>query len=156
MAGRLRTAGKADLDAAVAANHVPRAGAGGVGLSVAIPGARSRILVNRNGQVTAAGAYYFDRTGQEAPSGFDYNQLPVRSGQRHVIRLLDGTTKAVQIWNAATNEPQRLGRSTMPEQRTDIQYRCLPSSTSLELTGASTSDRTGFRVQLYQAWARLR
>jgi len=101
------------LNAAVAANHVPRAGAGGVGLSVQIPGARSRILVNRNGQLTAAGAYYYDQVGQEPPaSGFDYNQQATRSGQRMVIRLLDGTTRAVQVWDTRTNafRPTVLGK----------------------------------------------
>ena len=113
IAGRLRATGKADLNAAVAANHVPRAGAGGVGLSVQIPGARSRILVNKNGQLTAAGAYYYDQVGQEPPaSGFDYNQQATRSGQRMVIRLLDGTTRAVQVWDTRTNafRPTVLGK----------------------------------------------
>ena len=38
MTGRLRANAKLDLDAAVAAGHAPKAGAGGVGLSVDIPG----------------------------------------------------------------------------------------------------------------------
>ena len=105
MAGRLRWTAKQDLNAAVEAGNAPKASAGGVGLSVAIPGRRgSRLLVNRNGQVTAAGVYYFDQSGREAPQhGFDYNQQPVRSGQRHVIKLLDGTTKAVHIWDPRAN-----------------------------------------------------
>ena len=95
MAGRLRFAAKLDLDAAVAAGHEPKAGVGGVGLSLPIPGKRAaRILLNRHGLVTAAGAYYYDQSGKEAPtSGFDYNQQPTRAGQRHVIRLLDGTAR---------------------------------------------------------------
>ena len=82
MAGRLRWTAKQDLNAAVEAGNAPKASAGGVGLSVAIPGKRaSRLLVNRNGQVTAAGSYYFDQSGREAPqNGFDYNQQPVRAG----------------------------------------------------------------------------
>ena len=103
MAGRLSANAKLDLDSAVAAGHAPRAGAGGVGLSIDIPGKRPRLLVSRHGAVAPAGAHFFDATGREAPSGFDYQQLSVRNGQRHVIRLLDGTTKAVQIYNPATN-----------------------------------------------------
>ena len=103
MTGRLRANAKLDLDSAVAAGRAPKAGAGGVGLSVDIPGKRPRMLVNQHGAVTPHGTYFFDATGREAPSGFDYQQLPVRSGQRHMIMLLDGTMKAVQIYNLATN-----------------------------------------------------
>ena len=60
-------------------------------------------MVNRHGAVTPAGGYFFDQAGIEPPKGFDYNQIPVRRGQRHVITLLDGTTKAVQFYNPATS-----------------------------------------------------
>ena len=62
MTNRLRGAAKNDLDTAIAVASVPKASAGGVGLGIGIPGRRgSRLLVNRHGQVTAAGAYYFDQ-----------------------------------------------------------------------------------------------
>ena len=101
---RLRSNAKFDIDTAITAGLAPKASAGGVGLPLGIPGKKSsRMLVNRLGVVMPAGDYYYDQVGQEAPAGgFDFNQQATGSGQRHVIRLLDGSTRAVQIWNPNT------------------------------------------------------
>ena len=154
MTGRLRSNAKLDLDAAVAAGHAPKAGAGGVGLSVDIPGKRPRLLVNRHGAVTPHGNYFFDATGREAPSGFDYQQLPVRSGQRHVIRLLDGTMKAVQIFNPATNtfKTTALGKKYFSKAKDRYTVSFPVKLTSLEPTALCTSVRIGSLAQLCPTW----
>ena len=65
----MRTNTRIDLDAAVATGHAPKAGAGGIGLRVEVPGRRPRLFVNRHGAVTPAGGYFFDQAGIEAPKG---------------------------------------------------------------------------------------
>ena len=77
-------------------------------LVVNVPGRRRVTIVNGKGVVTPAGEYYYEKTGQEVPKNFD--QRPTRKGQREMIRLLDGTSRAVSIWSAGAWKQTNLGK----------------------------------------------
>ena len=94
---RIREAVKSHVNAAIEREEAPKAPRSGVGLVVAVPGRRRVTIVNGRGIVTPAGEYYYEKTGHEAPKNFDYNQRPIRKGQREMIKLLDGSSRAVSV-----------------------------------------------------------
>ena len=94
---RIREAVKSHVNAAIEREEAPKAPRNGVGLVVNVPGRRRVTIVNGKGVVTPAGEYYYEKTGQQAPGNFDYDQRPTRKGQREMIKLLDGTSRAVSI-----------------------------------------------------------
>ena len=83
---------KSHVDAAIQREEPPKAPRTGVGLVVVVPGRRRVTIVNGKGVVTPAGEYYYEKKGQQAPRIFDYDQRPIREGQREIIKLLDGTS----------------------------------------------------------------
>ena len=103
MARRLRD--QHQLDAAIDAGNAPRAPQRGGGILLDIPASRPRRLVDDNGRLTAEGQYYYNKVGQEAPAaGFDWKQEPSRKGSKVQIKLLNGKTSAVRIWDGVNRQ----------------------------------------------------
>ncbi len=103
MANRLRD--QHQLDAAIAAGNSARAPKRGSGLILDIPASRPRRLVDDNGRLTAEGHYFYNKIGQEAPaSGFDWKQEPTRRPPKVQIKLLNGKTSAVRIWDGVNRQ----------------------------------------------------
>ena len=103
MAHRLRD--QHQLDAAIDAGSVARAPQRGGGILLDIPASRPRRLVDDNGRLTAEGHYYYNKVGQEAPAaGFDWKQEPTRKGPKVQIKLLNGKTNAVRIWDGVNRQ----------------------------------------------------
>ena len=93
------------LDAAIAAGLVPRAPKRGRGLLLDIPASRPRRLVKDDGRLSGAGHYYYDTIGEDAPhAGFDWKQEPTRRGPKVQIKLLNGRTSAVRIWDGVKRD----------------------------------------------------
>ena len=107
---RIRPNVKLDLDVAVARAVAPEAPRGG-GLGIPVAGRRRIPLVTRDGHLTGAGEYYYQKTGAVPPThGFNKSQTPVKRGQREMIQLLDGTTRAVSMWRGGEWKPTNLGK----------------------------------------------
>ena len=78
------------LDALIASGSAPTSVSSGAAL--ARQGTRFQTLVDAAGQLSAAGTYYQERTGQElAVGGYDNTQAPTRSGDTEYIAMRDGT-----------------------------------------------------------------
>ena len=109
---QIRPQAKRAIDAAIAAGVQPKSGRTGIGLSLAIPGARFRAIYSKNG-LTPAGKYYYEKTGIEPPGRFDYTQDAVRRGRSQYIRLLDGTQKKISTWDNVNRKwkPTALGNT---------------------------------------------
>ena len=75
---------KTALDNAIQQGVQPKAPRTGLGLVLAIPGARFR---------TPAGTYYYEKSGIPPPGKFDFQQDAVRKKRSQYITLLDGTQK---------------------------------------------------------------
>ena len=89
-----------DIDAAIAAGEAPRAPKRSRGLLLNVAGGRPRRLITEGGKLTADGRYYYEKTGQQAPdAGFDRTQAPTRRGAREQIKLLNGSTASLRIWD---------------------------------------------------------
>ena len=100
---RLRQQVKTALDAAITAGSQPLAPRSGLGLVVKTPAGRFRTLVDKKG-ITAAGKYYYEKSGLPPPRSFDYQQDTTRKGRTQFIRLLDGSQKAVSRWDNVNRE----------------------------------------------------
>ena len=87
---------KAALDNAIQQGVQPNAPRTGLGLVLAIPGARFRTLYDKNG-LTLAGTY--EKSGIAPPGKFDFQQDAIRKGRSQYIKLLDGTQKKVSTWD---------------------------------------------------------
>ncbi len=87
---------KAQIDASIASGMVPKTPKSGVGL-VLPTGVRHRTIIDKSG-VTAAGKYYYEKLGIDAPTSF-YTQDAVRKGRSQYIKLLDGTQKKISTWD---------------------------------------------------------
>ncbi len=93
------------LDAAIAAGLIPRAPKRGRGFLLDIPASRPRRLVKDDGRLSAEGHYYYDGIGEEAPhAGFDWKETPKRRGSKVQIKLLNGTTSAVRVWDGVKRD----------------------------------------------------
>ncbi len=58
-----------------------------------------------DGGLTAEGRYFFPKTGQEAPdAGFGWKQEPSRRGPKVQIKLLNGNTSAVRVWDGVKRD----------------------------------------------------
>ena len=112
MSTQIRPPAKRAIDAAIAAGAQPRAGRSGIGLSLAIPGARFRAIYGKNG-LTPAGKYYYEKTRITPPGRFDYTQDAVRRGRSQYITLLDGTQKKISTWDNVNRKwkPTALGNT---------------------------------------------
>ena len=87
---------------AVASNSTPRKTEGGQ--IILREGRNSRILVDSNGDVTAAGRAYEARTGEQLPrGGMDKNQKPYRRGPAEFIEVL-GEEKLARTYDPVTND----------------------------------------------------
>ena len=92
---RLRQNVKAQIDQAISVGAQPKAPRNGLGL-VLPSGARFRTLYDKKG-ITAAGEYYYEKSGIPPPGKFDFQQDAVRKGKSNFIKLLDGTQKKIVL-----------------------------------------------------------
>ena len=108
MAIRKRT--REQIDRLIQEGAQPKVPRSGIGL-VLPDGKRRKVLVNQAG-VTASGQYYYDQVGTEAPNKFDFAQTPERAGRSLMIKLLDGSKRAVSRFDPVSKEfkPTVLGK----------------------------------------------
>ena len=64
--------------------------------------ARLRTIYDKKG-LTPVGAYYYDRTGVEAPKKLDFTQDAVRKGRSQYIKRFAGTQKKLFGTMSAAN-----------------------------------------------------
>ncbi len=72
------------------------------------------------GDLSAAGAHFYEHTAQRVPdASFDCKQEPTRRGNRVQIRLLNGKTEAVRVWDGVKRAERftKLGRSFHSESQ---------------------------------------
>ena len=110
----LRRQTKEQIDRLIQQGAQPRVPRSGIGLilpDAAAGGRRRKVLVNQTG-VTAAGEYFYQQTGTEAPSKFDFAQTPERAGRSLMIKLLDGSKRAVSRFDNVAKQfkPTALGK----------------------------------------------
>ena len=91
------------IDAFVASGRaVTKVSSGAV---LAKQGTRFQTLVTADGQRTAAGEYFEQKTTQDLPvGGFDNTQAPTRTGDTEYITMRDGTQRATRRWDPATQD----------------------------------------------------
>ncbi len=64
------------------------------------PDARAIALINVQGNLTPAGAYFFQRRAQAPPDrGFDPEQRASLVANKEVIKLKDGSNAVLRSWN---------------------------------------------------------
>ena len=90
----MTTQARRAIDSAIEVGQQPKAGSGGLGLILPIPGARFRVLYDKNG-ITKLGKYYYEQTGLPEPGKFDFTQDATRRGRSQYIKLLDGSEKKI-------------------------------------------------------------
>jgi len=139
----LRRQTRLEIDQAILNGAEPRVPRSGLGLI--LPYARERkVLVNKAGTLTPAGKYYYETTNQTPPGRFDFQQQPQRAGRSLMIRLLDGSTKAVSRFDAVSREfkPTALGRAFY-SRRTDKFTVLFPANIDITRTNGSVFTREG-------------
>ena len=139
----LRRQTKTEIDQAIAAGAEPRVPRSGLGL--VLPFARQRkVLVNQAGTLTPAGKHYYEKTNRTPPGRFDFAQDPQRAGRSLMIRLLDGSRKAVSRFDAVSREfkPTALGRAFY-SRRTDRYTVLFPANIDITRINGSIFTREG-------------
>ena len=114
------------------------------GIGLVLPdGRRRKVLVNQGG-ISAAGEYYYQQTGTEAPSKFDFAQTPERAGRSLMIKLLDGSKRAVSRFDPVAKEfkPTVLGKKFF-SNRKDRFTVLFPVTVDLTRKNGSIYSRTG-------------
>ena len=96
----LRQNVKVSIDQAIQANVEPTPPRNGIGLSLSMGTGRSQNLIDDNGNLTAAGRYYYDQVGINPPDKFNFQQDAKRRGRTQYIKLLNGEEKAEQALQA--------------------------------------------------------
>ena len=141
----LRKSTRDQIIASIAAQTVPRPPRSGVGL-VLPDGRRRKVLYNSAGQVTKAGEFYYAQPGAAArPAGnFDFTQQPYRKGRSQMIKLLDGTQKAVSTFDPVEKvfKPTAIGR-TFFKHRTDRYVILFPATVDMTRKNGSIYSREG-------------
>ena len=103
---------KQSIDNMLATNARPHSTKSG---SVVITGGNKRhTLLNSQGERTALGEYYEQRSSNELPAGgFDPTQAPFREGNTEFIKMRTGEERAVRRYDPADNEYKftKLGKS---------------------------------------------
>ena len=98
----MNAAKRGQIDQAIRLGAVPRR-TSGQSVILDVPGARYRTLVSAAGKVTAAGAHYYDGTGQEPERlEFDYDTTPYRRRKRELIKMANGKEATVRSWDNTT------------------------------------------------------
>ena len=114
------------------------------GIGLVLPdGRRRKVLVNQGG-VTSAGEYFYQQTGTEAPSKFDFAQTPERAGRSLMIKLLDGSKRAVSRFDPVAKEfkPTVLGKKFFANRK-DRFTVLFPVTVDLTRKNGSIYSRTG-------------
>jgi hypothetical protein len=139
----IRKTSKAQIDALIANQTQPKVPGDGIGL-VLPDGKRRKILVHSTGALTPAGTYYYDQTQTTPPRSFDFQQEPVRKGRSLMVKLLDGSMKAVSRFDNVTKEfkPTATGRQFFKNRKNTFVV-LFPVSVDLTRTSGSTFTRTG-------------
>ena len=97
----MNAAKRGQIDEAIRIGATPRR-TSGQNVILNVPGARYRTLVSAAGKVTAAGAHYYDGTGQEPERlEFDYGTTPYRRRKRELIKMSNGKEATVRSWDNA-------------------------------------------------------
>jgi len=141
MAIRAKT--KQQVDRLIQSQTQPKVPRSGIGL--VLPDGRGRkILVNHAGALTPAGKYYYEQVGTEAPSKFDFAQQPERAGRSLMIKLLDGSKRAVSRFDPVAKEfkPTALGRKFYANRK-DRYTVLFPVSVDLTRKNGSIYTREG-------------
>ena len=83
------------------------------GAVLARQGPRFQTLVTADGERTAAGAFYEQKTSQDLPVGGFAPQAPQRSGDTEFITMRDGLERATRRWDPASQDYKftKLGKS---------------------------------------------
>ena len=103
---------KQSIDNMLAANARPQSTKSG---SVILKtGNKRHTLLNSQGERTALGSYYEQKSSDELPAGgFDPTQAPFREGNTEFIKMRSGVERAVRRYDPADNEYKftKLGKS---------------------------------------------
>ncbi len=130
---------------AIASNSVPTVPRNGVGL-VLKDGRRRKVLYDTGGKITKAGEFYYaQRNSTARPTGnFDYMQQPVRKGRSFMISTLDGTQRAVSMYDPVERvfKPTVLGRAFY-KHKTIRFTMLLPATVDLVRKNGSVYSRHG-------------
>ena len=141
----LRKATRDQILEAIASNSVPTVPRNGVGL-VLKDGRRRKGLYDTGGKITKAGEFYYAQRGAAArPTGnFDYMQQPIRKGRSFMITTLDGTQRAVSIFDPVGKvfKPTVLGRAFY-KHKTIRFTMLLPATVDLVRKNGSVYSRHG-------------
>ena len=107
----MRRQTRQQLDEAISAGGTPRIPRSGFGL-VLPHGKKRNVLVNQSGALTAAGKHYYEKTDTTPPAKFDFTQEPTRAGRSLMIRLLDGSKRAVSRFDSVAKQfvPTAMGK----------------------------------------------
>ena len=127
------------------------------GIGLILPdGRRRKVLVNQGG-VTSAGEYFYQQTGTEAPSKFDFAQTPERAGRSLMIKLLDGSKRAVSRFDPVAKEfkPTALGKKFFSkgkvEQNPARKALVTPSWTCFWMTDMRLPSRFSIHLASYRS-----
>ena len=110
-----------------------------------IPASRPRRLVKDDGRLSAEGHYYYDTIGEEAPhAGFDWKHTPTRRGSKVQIKLLNGTTSAVRIWDGVKRDWRftALGRQYYKESQDRYVVTFPVKQTLIRMNGSVWEEHT--------------
>ena len=99
---RVRPQVRNQIDQAIQSNVQAKSPRSGIGLVIPTNG-RYRTLYDKNG-ITAAGRYYYSKTGLPEPGKFDFQQDSIRKGRSQFISLLDGSQKKISTWDNVNRE----------------------------------------------------
>ena len=95
--------------------------------------------------MSAEGHYYCDTIGQEAPrAGFDWKQEPTRKGPKVQIKLLNGTTSAIRIWDGVKRDWRftALGRHYYKESQDRYVVTFPVKQTLIRMNGSVWEEQT--------------
>ena len=95
---------KAVLDQALREGAQPTAPRSGIGLVLKTRTGRFRQLVDKKGNLSSAGKYFYEKAGLPPPGNFDYQQDATRKGRSQYIKLMDGSKKKVSTWEPNARE----------------------------------------------------
>jgi hypothetical protein len=80
------------LDKMISDDIKPQTPKSGIGLYIS-NGSKRLVLINKKGDLTLNGTYYYKKLNQDPPSILNLSQIPFRKGRSLAINMLDGTKK---------------------------------------------------------------
>ncbi len=129
----------------IASHSIPSVPRNGLGL-VLKDGRRRKVLYDTGGKITKAGELYYAQRGATArpPGNFDLAQRPIRKGRSFLITTLDGTQRAVSMFDPVGKvfKPTVLGRAFY-KHKTVRFTMLLPATVDLVRKNGSVYSRHG-------------